>query len=257
MAEEVKLDVLAIAAHPDDVEITCGGYMIKCAQAGQKTGVLDLTQGEMGTRGDKADRAREAAEAATAMGLAWRHNLRLPDSGVEYNQENKLKIAQVIRDTQPKVVLLPHWNQRHPDHLACSRLGYDACFLAGLKKAALEGEATRPRNVVYVSYTRNTDFSFLVDISEQFEQKLKAVSAYRSQFGDPTPIFEALQEGRNLQALTDEGKEIFHPGAGIFEFMQTHFRRLGMMAGVEYAEAFTVKEHILLDAPLDLKIRSI
>ena len=123
MADTPKLDYLAVAAHPDDIEITCGGLLIKAAKHGYKTGGLDLTKGEMGTQGTEQDRAQELANAARILGLAWRGNLELPDWAVEYNHANKLKLAQVIRDTRPEAVILPHWTQRHPDHLACSRLG--------------------------------------------------------------------------------------------------------------------------------------
>ncbi len=235
-----NLDVLSIAAHPDDTEITAGGMLIKQVKAGRQVGALDLTQGEMGTFGDENERAAEAANAAKIMGLVWRDNLRLPDSGVEYNQENKLKLAQVIRDTKPELVVLPHWEQRHPDHLACSRLGWDACFLAGLKKADLNGEPHRPSKIVYAYYYRNKDFSFLVDISEEFEQKLEAVLAYKSQFSDD-----------------QISKQIFKPGVGIVDLMQTRGHHFGQLVNVAYAEAYTIKEHILIDDIFNMPVRSI
>jgi len=240
MPDEGRLDILAIAAHPDDVEITCAGFMINMADRGRRTGVLDLTAGEMGTLGDESDRASEADAAARVMGLAERHNLGLPDSAVEVNHENKLKIASVIRATQPELVLVPHWEQRHPDHVACSRLGYDACFLAGLKKLPIEGEPYRPRKVAYVSYFRNTDYSFLVDISEEFERKCEAVAAYHSQFGN---------------AVT--AKSIFQPGLDIYDLMKTRAAQLGQLVGVKYAEAFTIKEHLLVDDPQKMPVRSL
>ncbi|MCX6827121.1 MAG: bacillithiol biosynthesis deacetylase BshB1, partial [candidate division Zixibacteria bacterium] len=144
---DIKLDVLAIAAHRDDVEITCGGTIIKLVDKGKKVGILDLTEGEMGTRGTAKERGIEAEKAAKIMGLSFRHNLQLPDAGVEVNYENKLKIAQVIKDTRPELVILPYWVQRHPDHLSASLLGYDACYLAGLKKLKLNGEPHRPRKI--------------------------------------------------------------------------------------------------------------
>lgn len=235
-----EYDILAIAAHPDDVEITCAGFMIKMAEVGRQTAVLDLTAGEMGTLGDDRDRAAEAAAAAKIMGLAERRNLGLPDSAVEYNHANKLKIATVIRELRPELVLLPHWEQRHPDHLACSRLGYDACFLAGLKKLDIDGEPFRPRKVAYVSYFRNTDYSFLTDITEQFERKCEAVAAYQSQFGNPVTA-----------------KHIFQPGLDVFDLMKTRARQLGQLVGVQYAEAFTVKENILIDDPQKMAVRSL
>lgn len=240
MADKVKLDTLAIAAHPDDVEITCGGLLIKLANMGRKTGVLDLTQGEMGTFGDEVDRLKEADSAAQIMGLAYRRNLNMPDSAVEYNQENKLKIAQILRDTKPEMVILPHWEQRHPDHLAGSRLGYDACYLAGLKKINLDGEPFRPRKIIYAAYSKSTDFSFLVDITETYDQKCQAVAAYKSQFENP-----------------DNAKRIFKPGIDVFEFMKTRAKNYGLMAGVEFAEAYFIKENILIDDPQNMPVASI
>ena len=258
MAEQVKLDILAIAAHPDDVEITCGGLLIKQANAGHKTGVLDLAEGEMGTRGDENDRSTEAAAAAEVLGLSYRENAKMPDSAIEYNQANKLKIAQVIRDTQPELVILPHWAQRHPDHLACSRLGYDACFLAGLKKIDLRGEPHRPRRIVYVSYFRNTDYSFLVDISQEFDRKIEAVAAYKSQFGTTPGVKDVIKSGLHLYDLIKSGgKNIFQPGVNIYDLIHTRARALGQLAGCKYAEAYTVKEHPVINDPLAMPGRSI
>lgn len=239
MAERVKLDLLAIAAHPDDIEITCGGLLIKMAGKGHAVGALDLTRGEMGTFGDENDRDAEAGEAAKIMGLTYRGNLGLEDSAVGVTQENKLKLADVIRHTRPELVVLPHWEQRHPDHRACHQLGYDACFLAGLKKLDIGGEPFRPRKIIYVTYFRNTDYSFLVDISDQFETKCAAVGAYKSQFDNP-----------------QNARRIFQPGVDIYEFMRARARQLGLLVGVRYAEAFTVKEQILIDDPLLMPVSS-
>lgn len=240
MANGVKLDVLAIAAHPDDIEITCGGLLVKMAKMGRKTGALDLTRGELGTLGDIRERDAEASAAAEMLGLSYRQNLSLPDSALEFNQENKLKIAAVIRVTQPELVILPHWEQRHPDHLICSRLGYDACFLSGLKKLDVDGEPYRPRKIVYVSYFRNTDYSFLVDISDEFEQKCEAVAAYRSQFADPVTA-----------------KHIFQPGIDIIDLMRTHAAALGQLVSVKYAEAYIIREQILIDDPQKMPVQSV
>src|SRR6202051_2490953 len=129
-----SLEILAIAAHRDDVEQTSGGTLLKMAQRGQRTGILDLTQGEMGTRGSAEDRAREAADAAKILGAGWRRALDIPDGRVENTWENRLKVASVMRETRPRVVILPYWKGRHPDHYTTSVLGYEACFLAGLAK---------------------------------------------------------------------------------------------------------------------------
>src|SRR5207302_8114448 len=134
------LDILAIAAHRDDVEQTCGGTLLKATQRGQRAGILDLTQGEMGTRGTADDRAREAADAAKILGVNWRRALDIPDGRVENTWENRLKVASVIRETRPRVVILPYWKGRHPDHYTASTLGYEACFLAGLAKLGTDGQ---------------------------------------------------------------------------------------------------------------------
>src|SRR5271157_732257 len=139
--EAMRLDLLAIAAHPDDVELTCGGTLLKMAQRGYKTGILDLTAGEMGTRGTPEIRASEAAKAAKLLGVKWRGNLGVPDSDVQPSRQHKLRLAAMIRELRPKTVILPYWEARHPDHYHASTLGYEACFLAGLKQLAIAGEA--------------------------------------------------------------------------------------------------------------------
>jgi LmbE family N-acetylglucosaminyl deacetylase len=133
-----KLNILAIAAHRDDVEQTCGGTLLKMAELGHRTGILDLTQGEMGTRGSAEERARESEQAARILRVEWRQGLDIPDGRVENTWENRLKVARVIRQTRPGVVILPYWKGRHPDHYTASKLGYEACFLAGLAKLDIE-----------------------------------------------------------------------------------------------------------------------
>ena len=238
--EPKTLDVLAIAAHRDDVEITCGGTMIKMVDKGYKVGILDLTQGEMGTKGTAGERENDSIKAAKIMGLAWRGNLSLPDAAVEVTRENKLKIAEMVRIFRPGLVILPFWLQRHPDHLAASQLGYDACYLAGLKKLKLDGEPHRPRKVIYASSFRDVRHSFFVDISDQMRRKIESVKAYSSQF-DGSP----------------DSNRIYKPGVSIFEFMSITAKHYGHMLGVEYAEAFTIKENILIDDPYKMPVRSI
>jgi N-acetylglucosamine malate deacetylase 1 len=236
-----KLDVLAIAAHRDDVEITCGGLMIKLHDLGYQTGALDLTQGEMGTLGDEHDRAAEADCAASIMGLSYRENLALPDSAIENDRSSKLKIAQIIRDTKPELVILPFWIQRHPDHLTTYNLGFDACFLAGLKKIEeLDGEPHRPRKIIYCSLFRDVPHSFLVDITDQKERKDRAVRCYSSQFNQG-----------------EASKQIYAPNQSIYEYMDVFQRQYGMRAGTQFAEAYTIKENILIDDPVKMPIQSI
>src|SRR5215469_12963729 len=193
-----SLDILAIAAHRDDVEQTCGGTLLKAAQRGQKTGILDLTRGEMGTRGTADDREREANDAAKILGVEWRSALDIPDGRVENTWENRLKVAAVIRETRPRVVILPYWKGRHPDHYNCSTLGYEACFLAGLSKLQFPEQQTansgdesewlnrphRPFKIVYATLYYDVRPTFVVDITEQFEPRLESIYAYKSQYSD-------------------------------------------------------------------------
>src|SRR5690348_8808294 len=169
------LDILAIAAHRDDVEQTCGGTLLKMAEVGHRTGILDLTQGEMGTRGSAEERAQEAAEAAKILQVSWREALDIPDGRVENTWENRLKVARVIRQTRPRVVILPYWEGRHPDHYMASKLGYEACFLAGLAKLAVSSQPSavsseqplphRPFKIIYATLYHDVRPTFVVDIS--------------------------------------------------------------------------------------------
>jgi len=238
MAQE--LDVLFLAAHRDDTEIVCGGTVIKLVDRGYRVGLLDLTAGEMGTRGTSADREAEAVEAARIMGVAVRENLGLPDAGLRNIPEYQQKIVEVLRRLRPQMVVLPYWKQRHPDHREAGNLGYDACYLAGLQKYDAPGEPHRPTRIMYSSNLRDVRHSFLIDVSDQFERKLAAVAAYRTQFG------------------TSEGaREIFNPGVDIFEYMTVWARHLGHQIRVKYAEGFTIKEYLAVDDPLQLPGRSI
>lgn len=237
----MKLEVLAVAAHPDDIEITCGGLIIKLADLGKKTGILDLTAGEKGTKGSSAERLAEARAAADIMGLTVRENLNLPDAALEMTLEYKLKIASIIRKYQPDMVVLPFRDgQRHPDHRVASMLGYDACFLAGLAKADLEGTPYRPRKIIYSASFAKTAHSFFVDISSQMERKKQAIAAYRSQFDG-----------------SSQSKQIFKPGTDILELVETYNRKYGIEVGCRYAEPFWISEPILVENPLEIPVRSI
>jgi bacillithiol biosynthesis deacetylase BshB1 len=235
-----RLDLLAIAAHRDDVEQTCGGTLIRMAEKGYRTGVLDLTEGEMGTRGDAATRAREAAEAAREMLLAWRGNLGLPDARLQAALEAKLAIAAEIRATQPAAVILPYWEGRHPDHYRTAELGYEACFLAGLKKLELNGAPHRPRKILYASLYANIRPSFVVDISSQFERRLRALLCYRSQYED--------------QAA---GSGLFPAQEEMAERIRAVARYYGMLIGARYGEPYVVKEMMSVDDVVRMPVRSL
>lgn len=237
----MRLEVLAVAAHPDDAEITCGGTIIKLTERGKAVGVLDLTAGEMGTLGSPEGRLREADEAAKIMGLAVRENLRLPDSALTDSVESRRRIAAVIRKYKPQTVILPlPEKQRHPDHRMAAIAGYGACFLAGLAKAEIEGEPHRPTKIMYASSFIEITPSFYVDISAQFERKQQAVAAYRSQF-DGSP----------------QSKMIFKPGTDIMELLEIYHRKYGVEVGCRYAETFWIAEPMLIDDPTALTVRSI
>ena len=251
---EAPLDLLAIAAHRDDVEQTCGGTLLKMAECGYRTGILDLTQGEMGTRGTADDRAREAADAARVLKVSFRQALDIPDGRVENTWENRLKVAGVIRQQRPRVVILPYWQGRHPDHYTCSTLGYEACFLAGLAKLQVNSTATnsrsstpdwttkphRPFKIIYATLYYDIRPSFVVDISDQFEARLESIYAYKSQFTDQ-----------------EAGKGDFPAHAEIRDRVATMARFYGMLAGVKYAEPFLQKEVGLVDDLTAIPVKSI
>jgi bacillithiol biosynthesis deacetylase BshB1 len=234
------LDILAIAAHRDDVEQTCGGTLLKMAQMGQRTGILDLTRGEMGTRGTADDRAREADDAAKILAATWRRALDIPDGRVENTWENRLKVASVIRETRPRVVILPYWKGRHPDHYTCSILGYEACFLAGLAKLDLQSPPHRPFKIIYATLYYDVRPTFVIDITKQFEGKFASLMAYKSQFGDH-----------------DAGKDIFPAQAEIRARLDSMARFYGLLGGVTYAEPFLQKEVGLVEDLLAIPVKSI
>jgi bacillithiol biosynthesis deacetylase BshB1 len=241
MVANEPIDVLAIAAHRDDVEQTCGGTMLKMAQLGHRTGILDLTQGEMGTRGTADDRAREAAVAARLLKVGWREALDIPDGRVENTWENRLKIARVIRQTRPRVVILPYWQGRHPDHYTCSIVGYEACFVSGLGKLDLGGLAPhRPFKMVYATLYFDVRPTFVVDITDQFETRMQSIFAYNSQY-------------QNQEA----GKGDFPPHEEIRARVESMARFYGMMAGVQYGEPFLQKEVGLVDDLTAIPVKSI
>ena len=236
----MTVDLLAIAAHRDDVEQTCGGALIRMAERGYRTGVLDLTAGEMGSRGDSETRAREAADAAREMLLSCRHNVGLPDARLQVTLEAKLAVAQRIRELRPRAVILPYWEARHPDHARAAELGYEACFLAGLRKLDLPGEPHRPRKIVYASLYANLRPSFVVDISQQLERRLRALFCYHSQYDDqPT------------------ASGLFPPREEMAERLRALARYYGMLIGVQYGEPYVVKEMMTVDDLVKMPVRSI
>src|SRR5438270_13272541 len=233
------LDVLAIAAHPDDVEQTCGGTLIRMAEIGYRTGVLDLTAGDMGTRGSPQTRVAESQVAAQQLMLTYRDNLYFPDARLENSLPGRMTLAAKIRELKPRVVILPYWQARHPDHYRAGEMGYEACFLAGLKKFDQYTEPHRPHKIIYSSIYANVTPSFVVDISSQFERRMSALLSYASQYGG------------------GEGGNLFPNEAEIRDRLGSVARFYGNLIGARYAEPFVVKETIRIDDIVAMPVRSL
>jgi len=236
----MNLDLLAIAAHPDDVELTCGGTMLKMAQAGYKTGILDLTAGEMGTLGTPETRAKEAALAARILKVKYRGTLGVPDSDVHASREHKLRLASAIRELRPRTVIIPYWEARHPDHYNAATLGYEGCFLAGLKQLPIDGEPFRPHKILYSTAFTIVRPTFVVDITAQFAQRDKAIRAFHSQFAGTTRKREVFLA---IDRLEDEMNQLA--------------RHYGDMIGVRYGEPFLQKEMMKVNDIVEMEVRSV
>lgn len=234
------VDVLAIAAHRDDVEQTCGGTLMVQQAMGWTTGILDLTRGESGTRGTAAEREAEANEAARILKVSHREALDLPDGSVQNTLENRLKVAAVLRRLRPRVVILPYWLGRHPDHYTSATLGYEACFAAGLSKLDLPGAPHRPYKILYASLYADVRPTFVVDITAYAEPRLESLLAYRSQYAGQA-----------------QGGGLFVPEEEIRERTLASARHYGMLAGVRYAEPFVQKEVALVGDLMMLPVASI
>ena len=237
----MKLDVLSIAAHRDDTELTCGGTIIKMVEKGYRVGILDLTAGETGTRGSASLREQEARRASKVLGLVHRENLFRPDAGVENSRENKLMLAERIRALQPHTVILPYWEGRHPDHYTTGLLGYEACFLAGLAKLPLPRKPFRPFKIIYASlYVPALVPTFVVDITAQMEKKLKSILCYTSQFSP-------RKEVQNFfPSRSDWRERVLALG-----------RHFGQMIGVRYAEPFVTREIAAIEDIVSMPVRSV
>lgn len=258
MADQPIAEVLAIAAHRDDVEQTCGGTLLRMHSLGVSTAILDLTRGEAGTRGTAEDRAAEAAAAATILGVTWRQALDIQDGRVENTWENRLKVVEVLRQVRPRVVILPYWTGRHPDHYTCATLGYEACFLSGLanlKMASTERIETgsgaerdspraqhphRPFKILYASLYADVRPSFVVDITPFIEDRHRALMAYQSQYANQSA-----------------GSGLFVPEEEIRERTFSEARHYGTLAGVRYAEPFVQKEIGLVDDVTLIPVQSL
>ena len=234
------LDLLAVGCHPDDVELTCGGTLRLAADQGYRTGILDLTRGEMGSKGAPARRAGEAERAAGMLGAALRDNLELHDAGIANDAGSRAHAVEAIRRLRPSVVILPWIRGRHPDHRVGSELMRDACFLAGLKKYG-EGEPHRPRKVLFATSFREDvgKPTFVVDISEQFERKMDAIRCYASQF----------------EGVAQAG-EAFPTGQPFYDLVETQNRHYGSLIRRPYGEPFITDETVAVHDVVTLGVAS-
>jgi len=233
------VDVLAIAAHRDDVELTCGGTLLKAAAQGQRTAIVDLTQGEMGSRGSAELRAAEASHAAEILGVAARVNLGLPDAGIINTPENRARLVRVIRQFQPRVVIAPSLTGKHPDHRVSAELVTDACFLSGLAKIEPDVPRFRPFKLLHSLTYREDPVkpTFVVDISEEFERKLLAIRAYASQFDGVTQAGEAFPNGEPL-----------------YDIVRHQAAHYGSLIRVRYGEPFYTAETMRVDDLMSLNV---
>jgi len=233
------LDILAFGAHPDDVEITCGGTLIRCADQGYRVGVVDLTRGECGTRGTPEERLKEAENSRRVMGITVRENLGLTDCAVTNDEESRLKVIEVIRKYRAKTLIIPHWEQRHPDHAEAAQIIYRAAFLAGLKRFEAEGQPFRPEKILYAYNFRSFVPTIVVDITDQFERKLEAVRSYRSQF-DP-----CASQDPPLRWVMDMDK-----------MLDAKARHFGSLIARTYGEPFIVQQVIGIDDLVTMSFRT-
>lgn len=235
----MPIDLLAIAAHRDDVELTCGGTLLVAAAKGHATGILDLSQGEAGTRGSADLRGEEAARAAAILSVSVRENLGLPDAGIVNTPETRAMLAGAIRRLKPRVVIAPSLKGRHPDHIAAAQLVRDACFVAGLGKVSPGIPKHRPHKVIH-AVTYRQDFerpSFVVDISSVFEKKMDAIRCYASQFDD------TIQAG-----------EVYPNGEPLYDVVRHYAAYYGALIRTQYGEPFFTTEVMRVDDVVALEV---
>lgn len=237
----MSIDILAIAAHRDDVELTCAGTLLRARDQGYTTGILDLTAGESGTRGSAALRGEEAARAAVVLGVSERRNAGLPDAGLHNTDETRRVVVEQLRHFAPRVVILPYPVGRHPDHRLAAELSRDACFLAGLSRYRADGTPHRPHKLLYALSYREDPVkpTFVVDISEQFDRKMAAIRCYASQFDG------AMSAG-----------EIFPTGQDLYGLVETQNAHYGSLIRTRYGEPFYTEETVRIDDVLALEVQS-
>jgi len=235
-----EVDVLVLGAHPDDIEIGCGGTLIKLSDAGRSVVLVDMVRGELGTRGSAQIRDQEAAAAAEILGVTARENLELEDGNVRSTLEAKHKVAEAVRRWKPQMIFVPYWEDRHPDHAHASVLAYEGTFLAGLPRYETGQEAYRPDQLIYYMGWVEFEPTFIVDITDQFEQKMEAIYAYGTQFkreASPDPPTRLTSEETNW-------------------FMRSRMAYYGSLIGKRYGEGFLIRGRLAVEDPLSLNFSS-
>ena len=238
----MKLDVVIFAAHPDDAELSMAGTIARLTKNNFKVGIIDFTKGELGTRGTPEIRQKEAAKASVILKISLRENLFIPDGNIQINQENLFKVISIIRKYTPKIIFAPYFNDRHPDHIDASKLVKRAMFQSGLKQVktinkGISQKAYRPLHLYYYMQTYTFEPSFIVDISDSFDIKMKAVRSYSSQFHNPKI----------------KGQETFISRPNFIHYIETRASFYGFQIGKNYGEAFYCEEKIELDLISKLK----
>ena len=226
MTDDLKLDVLALSAHPDDIELAAAGTLIKLNKQGYAVGIADMTRGEFGTRGTEEIRQKEAEEAGRLIGVKIRECLDIPDGSVTVTRENHIKVIRLLRKFRPKIVLNHYWRARHADHMATSQIVTEACYLSGLAKLDTGQDRWRPKRILYHQILYDVVPSFVVDVSSEFDQKWKAVKAHKSQFFDPN--------SKEPETILSEPT--------FLEMIETRMRYWGGLIGVTHAEPFLTNE---------------
>ncbi|MDW7675830.1 MAG: bacillithiol biosynthesis deacetylase BshB1, partial [Bacillota bacterium] len=232
----VQVDILAIGAHPDDVEIGMGGTLAVHIAQGKKAGILDLTKGEMGTNGTPEQRLREGEKAKEILGCSFRKNLGLPDGFLEHTKENVAKVVEVIRTTQPSLVFAPFYQDKHPDHVACGRIVEEAVFISGLKKFSIHVKTHTPKQLFFFMVNPQVNPSIIVDVSNCYEIKKKAVLAHESQF--------ILTEGSQITELNKEN--------GYPERLELRDKYFGVQINAAYGEGFYIKQSVPIKNLFDM-----
>jgi len=227
----MKLDILAFSAHPDDVELSCGGTIVKLVKAGYKVGAADLTEAELSTRGNVQLRRKETEAASKLLNLSMRDNLKIPDGQIENNQTNRLKVINCIRKYQPDIILAPYHEDRHPDHVHASHLVSESNFYSGLDKINGSYEPHRAKGIIYYYQHLVDKPNFVVDITAEFDKKMEAIKAFTSQFYDPK----------------SNEPETYISNKRFLESLKIRAQYFGYQIGVQYGEPFFVKSAIKID----------